>query len=165
MRIASALAFAVVFAMADHASAAEADIEKLTWLAGCWKSEAAEPGSGEQWMPLAGGTMLGIGRTVKQGRTSEFEFMQIREQPDGALVFIAQPGGQRTTVFPLLRISHAEAAFENPQNDFPQRIVYAKDGETKLRARIEGTRSGKAKVVEFPMSRVSCDAQFGLVGK
>ena len=43
-------------------SAARADADPaaaLAWLAGCWASEGGEPGSGEQWMPPAGGTLLG----------------------------------------------------------------------------------------------------------
>src|SRR5688572_33346099 len=80
-----------------------AEISQLAWLGGCWKSDVAEPGSGEHWMPLAGGTLLGVSRTVKQGKTVEFEFMQIRALADGQIAFIAMPSGQRTTVFPSLR--------------------------------------------------------------
>lgn len=159
MRVSPGLSIALA-AFVVGASAAEPDIVKLAWLAGCWKSETAEPGSGEHWTPLAGGTMLGTGRTVRQGRTVEFEFMELRHLPDGSLAFIAHPSGQRTTTFPLLRISDTEAVFENSQHDFPQRVAYAREGESKLRARIEGVRNGKLRVIEFPMSRVDCESQF-----
>ena len=146
------------FVMGDGA-AAEPAIAKLAWLAGCWESKSAEPGSGEQWMPPAGGTMLGTSRTVKDGETVEFEFMELRQLPDGKLAFIAHPSGQATTSFPLLRIDDSEAVFENPEHDFPQRVAYARDGEARLRARIEGILDGTSRTIEFPMSRVSCDAQ------
>lgn len=142
-----------------------AALSRLAWLAGCWKSETAEPGSGEHWMPLAGGTLLGVSRTVKEGKTVEFEFMQIRAAADGTLAFIAQPSGQQTTVFPLLRISDTEAVFENPRHDFPQRVAYRREGETKLKARIEGLRNGALRVIEFRMSRVSCDSQLNNLAK
>ena len=158
MRIASILAFTLLGFAGSGAVAAEGDLEKLAWLSGCWKSQSAEAGSGEQWTPIAGGTMLGTSRTVKQGKTVEFEFMQLRYLPDRTLAFVAQPSGQSATVFPLLRISDREAMFENPQHDFPQRVVYARDGETRLLARIEGLRRGVLRVIEFPMVRVSCDA-------
>jgi hypothetical protein len=141
------------------ASAAQPEIDQVAWLAGCWRSESAETGSGEQWMPSAGGTMLGMSRTVRQGKTVEFEFMELRYLPDGKLAFIAHPSGQPTAVFPLLRISDSEMVFENPAHDFPQRIAYTKEGESKLRARIEGMRDGALRVIEFPFSRVSCDSQ------
>ena len=159
MRIASILAFTLLGFAGSEAVAAEGDLEKLAWLSGCWKSQSAEAGSGEQWTPIAGGTMLGTSRTVKQGKTVEFEFMQLRYLPDRTLAFVAQPSGQSATVFPLLRINDDEAVFENTQHDFPQRVVYARDGETRLLARVEGLRRGVLRVIEFPMVRVSCDAQ------
>ena len=139
------------------AVAAEPDIARLGWLAGCWTSDGGEPGSGERWTPLAGDTLLGVSRTIRQGKTVEFEFLEIRYLPDGKLAFVAHPSGQATAAFPLLRISEAEVVFENLQHDFPQRIAYAKDGESKLRARIEGMQGGELRVIEFPMSRTSCD--------
>lgn len=144
--------------MASQACAAEPQIESVTWLAGCWASDGGERGSEERWTPLAGGTMLGVGRTVEKGKTVAFEFMEIRVLPDGKLAFIAHPAGQGTTVFTALRASGSEVVFENPEHDFPQRVAYAKDGESKLRARIEGTEAGALRVIEFPMSRTSCDA-------
>jgi hypothetical protein len=143
--------------VASSAAAAEQEIEKVAWLAGCWSSDGAEPGSEERWMPLAGGTMLGVSRTIRQGKTVAFEFMEIRHLPDGKLAFVAHPSGQDTAVFTALRVSDGEVVFENPEHDFPQRVAYAKDGASKLRARIEGNQGGAARVVEFPMTRVSCD--------
>lgn len=161
----SFLAVALLLLACAGTSARAADISQLAWLGGCWRSETAEPGSGEQWLPLAGGTLLGVSRTVKQGKTVEFEFMQIRAVESGQLVFIAMPSGQRTTVFPLLRLGEAEVVFENPQHDFPQRVIYRLEDGTRLRARIEGMRSGALRVFEFPMNRVSCDSQLNVPAK
>jgi hypothetical protein len=148
-------AFAVL--AVNFAVAAQPEIEKVAWLAGCWKSDNAEPGSGEHWMALAGGTMFGMSRTVRQGKTIEFEFVELRSLPDGKLAYIAHPSGQQTTAFPLLRVSDSEVVFENLEHDFPQRVAYAKDGESKLKARIEGMSNGVLRVIEFPLTRVSCD--------
>jgi Domain of unknown function (DUF6265) len=159
MRTRPLLAVALVLLVGTGMNARAADISQLAWLGGCWKSETAEPGSGEHWLALAGGTLLGISRTVKDERTVEFEFMQIRAVENGQLAFIAMPSGQNTVVFPLLRLGEAEVVFENPQHDFPQRVIYQRDGETKLRARIEGMRRGALRVIDFPMNRVSCESQ------
>ena len=53
--------------------AANPGVESLRWLAGCWSRTDAEAGSGEQWTAPAGGTMLGVSRTVRDGRTVEYE--------------------------------------------------------------------------------------------
>jgi hypothetical protein len=83
--------------------------------------------------------------------------MEIGYLPDGKLAFTAHPSGQASAVFALLRITQTEAVFENLEHDLPQRVAYAKEGESKLRARIEGTQDGKLRVIEFPMTRTSCD--------
>ncbi|MCC8671065.1 DUF6265 family protein [Xanthomonas arboricola] len=162
MRTLPFLAAILVLLAGTGKSARAADISQLAWLGGCWKSDTAEPGSGEHWLPLAGGSLLGVNRTVKQGKTVEFEFMQIRAAESGQLAFIVMPSGQKTVVFPLLRLGETEVVFENPQHDFPQRVIYQLEGETKLRARIEGMRKGALRVIEFPMNRVSCDSQLKL---
>lgn len=159
MNIRPVLAVILLLFAGAGTGARAADISQLAWLGGCWKSETAEPGSGEHWLPLAGGTLLGMSRTVKQGKTVEFEFMQIRAVENGQIAFIAMPSGQRATVFPMLRLGETEAVFENPKHDFPQRVIYQLEGGTRLRARIEGVRRGALRVIEFPMNRVSCDSQ------
>ena len=63
---------------ADNTVAPPETVDKLAWLAGCWNVDGAEPGSGEQWSTAAGGTLLGTSRTVKGGKTTAFEFVQIR---------------------------------------------------------------------------------------
>jgi hypothetical protein len=82
-------------------SAQDAELSKLAWLAGCWAAERGDAGSGEQWTPLAGGTMLGVGRTVRDGKTVEYEFLQIRRNEDGKVVYIALPSGQAEASFTL----------------------------------------------------------------
>jgi hypothetical protein len=147
--------------IAGTTGAAEPQIDNVAWLAGCWAIGGADPGSEERWMPLAGGTMLGVSRTIEQGKTVAFEFMEIRHLPDGKLAFVAHPSGQETTVFTALRVSDSEVVFENSEHDFPQRVAYVKDGESKRRARIEGTERGVLRAIEFPMSRTSCDSANG----
>lgn len=165
MRILCALGFAVLALLGRSATAAELELSKLAWLAGCWNSESAESGSVEHWLPLAGGSMLGVSRTVKKGVTVAFEFMELRTLADGTLAFIAHPSAQRSATFSVLRISETEAVFENMQHDFPQRVIYARGGEFQLSARIEGMRNGRLKVIDFPMRRVSCDQLAGGVEK
>ncbi|HSI56099.1 MAG TPA: DUF6265 family protein [Ideonella sp.] len=146
-------------ALLSPAAQAQADaLDQLAWLGGCWASEGGEPGSGEQWMAPAGGTLLGMSRTVSKGKTVAHEFMQIRRGDDGRLAFIAQPSGQALTRFPLLRLSATEAVFENPDHDFPQRVIYASGDGKLLRARIEGKVQGVARGIDFPMKRVPCGA-------
>jgi hypothetical protein len=133
-------------------------MESLQWLSGCWSSDGGESGSGEFWTPLAGDTLFGVSRTVRDGRTVAHEFLQIRPLPDGSIGLIAQPSGQAETTFRLVSAEGREAVFENPDHDFPQRVVYRREGDRRLSAWIEGEISGQSRRVDFPMSRTNCDA-------
>jgi hypothetical protein len=128
----------------------------IGWLAGCWAQQNREAGSVEQWMAPAGGLMLGMARTLKNGRVVEFEFMQIRADAEGKLSYIAQPQGRPPTEFKLLQPGEAEAIFENPAHDFPQRVIYRLAAPDRLVARIEGQVNGKERGIDFPMQRTAC---------
>lgn len=141
---------------------AEGDLARMSWLAGCWTTASAEPGTGEHWTTPAGGTMLGTSRTIRGGKTRDFEFMQLRLLDDGRLAFIAQPAGVPPTTFPLKSMTADQAVFENLAHDFPQRVIYARTAEGNLRARIEGTLDGQSRGMDYPMNRVDCTRYFAL---
>jgi hypothetical protein len=132
-------------------------INDLAWLKGCWTSSRNGRAITEHWLKPAGGTMLGISRTVAEGKTVEFEFMQIRQEAGDEVLFIAKPSGQPEATFKLIKGSASEVIFENPQHDFPQRVIYRLQSDGSLLGRIEGVSKGKEKSVDFPMTRARCD--------
>jgi hypothetical protein len=132
-------------------------INDLAWLKGCWGLSRNGRETTEHWLKPAGGTMLGISRTVAEGKTVEFEFTQIRQEPNGEIFFIAKPSGQPEATFKLIKGSVNEVIFENPQHDFPQRVIYRRQGDDALLGRIEGVSKGKERSVDFPMTRARCD--------
>lgn len=140
-----------------NAIAAEMNVTSLAWLAGCWQADWGEAGSGEHWLPPAGGTMLGVSRTVKNGKTAEFEFMQLRVNSEGKLVYIALPSGQKETTFVATAVGERSVTFENPQHDFPQKVSYQLQSDDRLIARIEGTRNGVLRGFDFELKRVACE--------
>src|SRR5260221_603696 len=119
-----------------------ARVDSLQWLAGCWTiTSSARTGEGH-WVRPAGGPMLGMGRTVRGGKTAEFEFLQIREA-SGRLVYDARPSGQAAATFPLLKLTDNEIVFEDLAHDFPQRIIYRRNADGSVTARTEGERNGQ----------------------
>ncbi len=100
--------------------------------------------------------MLGMNRTVRDSKTVAFEFMRIVEQDDGGLEFIASPSGQSTASFLMVSVKDREVIFENPDHDFPQRIIYRLVSDEDLLGRIEGTIDGEERAVDFPMKRTEC---------
>jgi hypothetical protein len=128
---------------------APAAIGDLAWLAGAWVGTRSSGTSiEERWSPPLGGAMLAVSRTVRAGRMSMFEFLRIVER-DGALVYIAQPGGGSPTEFVLTELTATRAVFDNPRHDYPKRIVYELSPEGGLSATIGFMKGGSPRRFEF----------------
>jgi hypothetical protein len=139
------------------AQSAKPSINDLSWLAGCWEANLRGREVNEQWMKPGGGIMLGMARTVSQGKAAEFEFTQIREDKDGAIYYVAKPSGQPEASFKLVKLQNKEAVFENPQHDFPQRIIYRLQPDGSLFARVEATVKGELRGIDYPYKRAKCE--------
>ncbi len=139
-----------------QAAAPRPTVERLAWLQGCWESR--DGSVAEQWMKPGGGSMLAMGRTTRDGRTVAYEFIRVWQDVDGAIYFTARPSGQPEASFKLVRATDREAVFENPEHDFPQRIIYRLADDGSLLAGIEGKDGEKVRGESFPMKRARCDA-------
>jgi hypothetical protein len=145
---------ALLFAFAALAQGAPT-VGDLKWLAGCWESTRAGRLINEHWMAPEGGTLLGMSRTVASGKTSEYEFLLIREGPRG-LEYVAKPSGQAEATFTSVRVSANDVVFENPAHDFPTRIIYQRQSDGGLTAAIEGTMNGQERRMEFQYVPATC---------
>ena len=153
-RIGVLLSVGVVLAGFPPALAqAQSAIDRVAWLHGCWQTTGS-PVIEEQWMAPRGGTMIGMGRTVRDGRTTEYELVVLKEQ-DGRLAYEAHPSGQPSAVFLSREITDTSVVFENAEHDFPQRVGYRRS-ESGLAAWIEGTLKGQMRRVDFIYARASC---------
>jgi hypothetical protein len=131
------LALALVAAWLSIGAAAPADVNQLAWLAGHWSTESAEGWTEEQWLAPRAGMMAGVGRIGAGEKLRLVEFMRIAPNADGVLTYYASPGGERAHAFRLKEMDASSFTFERSENDFPQRIHYALNGET-LTATISG---------------------------
>lgn len=135
----------------------KSEIDRLEWISGCWALDDGKERTEEIWMKPAGQSMIGMSRTVKGGKTVFTEHIQIREA-NGAIAYIVALGmGAKPTVFRLLRSSDNEVVFENPEHDFPQRIIYRRESADALFARIEGQEKGVNKAMDFRYKKSKCD--------
>jgi len=112
------------------------DLQGLGFLEGNWRGESGKAIIEERWTDAAGGTMLGVSRTIVSGKTVAFEFLRIEAREDGVF-YAAQPNGRPPTDFKLTRTSANEAVFENPRHDHPKIIRYRLD-DGALVAEVEG---------------------------
>ncbi len=119
------------------------------FMAGRWSSihntDQDQRVSEEYWLPFHPDGSIGINRLVMNGQTAFYEFLRIQSK-DGETNYIAQPLGRTPGVaFTMIDYSDNRVVFENPDHDFPQRIVYERDGN-ELHASIEGTQNGKRRI-------------------
>jgi hypothetical protein len=150
MHLLTALLLASSLAAAVMPGPETPSIDRLAWLTGCWSRARANGMTEEHWMAPRGGTMLGMSRTVRDGRTVEYEYLQIRAEA-GSLVYEARPSGQPSATFALEKVAEDMVTFENPSHDFPQRIIYRRTADG-IAARIEGTMNGAQRGIDFPFS-------------
>lgn len=138
-------------------SAQGAGVDRVGWLQGCWRATRGAATIEEQWMAPLGGSMVGMGRTVREGSTVEYELVLITAR-DGRLAYEAHPSGQPSATFLSTSVSDAHVVFENPEHDFPQRVGYRRDGANGLDAWIEGQADGQSRRVDFSYQRARCEA-------
>ena len=151
-RIVVAIALAVTLAILwsarvgqqTRAAGAKPKIPGLAWISGNWQTAGGRAHIEEHWTLPAGGTMIGMGRTVVGNKTVEFEFLRIEERGDD-IFYVANPNANcPQTDFKLTRLTGQEVVFENSEHDFPKRIIYRKKSDGSLVASVdagEGTKS------------------------
>lgn len=140
-----------------HAQTTKPALSGINWLAGCWSSDKNGVVSMERWSKPLGNMMLSTSQTVKANKTVSFEFLRIVEDDTG-IYYISKPSeNKEETAFKLIKFDSNEVVFENPEHDFPQRIIYRLEKDSTLFARIECKNNGKEMGIDFPMKRTKCE--------
>ena len=135
-------------------SQAQASADAFDWLAGQWCGGEGTERVEEHWLAPANGDLLGVSRTLKNGRMASFEFLLIAKIA-GVPTYLAQPGGRQPTAFPRSAGGEDWVRFENLAHDFPTRIEYRRTGDA-LQARISGI-GGDGKEITIAFDFVRCE--------
>jgi Domain of unknown function (DUF6265) len=130
-----------------------ASLKSLTWMAGDWELREGNSCTEESWTLPADDKMIGMSRTIENGETRSFEFIRIEARADG-IFYVAQPGGRPPVDFKLSTSPGPELTFLNPGHaDHLKRILYRRDGDAGMAARIEGENNGKPFAADFVYRR------------
>jgi hypothetical protein len=133
-------------------------LKDFAWLAGAWQMSSPGQCVEEQWTAPTDNLLVGMSRTVTGGRTTSFEFMRIEARPDG-IFYVAQPGGRPPVDFKLASESAAELVFVNPGHaDHLKRVIYRREEDGRLTARVEGENGGTPFSEDYPYRRLSNNA-------
>lgn len=121
----------------------------LSWLTGMWKRTNVKPGrtAHERWIKTNEG-LQGWGISMNGADTSFVEKLRIVTK-DNKLYYVADvPQNKRLTWFLITEVSATSFTCEDPEHDFPKKIVYQLDGN-KLKATI----SGNGKSIDYFFER------------
>lgn len=120
------------------ASASAQSVTELSWLVGTWNRTNVKAGRAahERWVKTAEG-FEGWGVNLNGADTTFVEKLRIVTK-DNKLYYVADvPQNKELTYFLMTAVSANSFTCENPQHDFPKKIVYQLDGD-KLKATISG---------------------------
>lgn len=136
----------------------DATVKSLGWMTGCWEvTDSKGRTTTERWAAPTENLMLGTSQTVREGKSTSFEFLRVMSSATG-IAYVAKPSSAATeTTFTLAKASAKEVVFENLKHDFPQRIIYRQPITDSLSARIEGAMNGELRGMDIPMKRVKCE--------
>jgi len=126
------------------------------WLLGRWEISGEPVVQTETWTVGSDSLLRGRGLSVR-GRDTLFHEEIVLEIGDGEVFYVVKAYGQNqneAVKFRMMEAGPERYVFENPQHDFPSRIVYVRKDADHLEAYIEGMQEGQSQRVDFPMKRM-----------
>jgi hypothetical protein len=130
------------------------DSKTIFDLAGLWKSEGNIL-LFEEWVIQPDSSLLGRGFSVNGNDTIIFEKIRLA-QNNGLLTYFANVSEQnqgKEIAFVLVENAINKWVFENPNHDYPNRIIYTFTSDSTFTSRIENMRGNKQK--EFRFKKIS----------
>lgn len=144
---------AVLFSALTAHAGPGAKVSDLDWMAGNWIGDSQGLPMEAYYTTSLGGIILGQTKISNGNAVEFFEFEKI-EQVNDSLVLQPMPFGQSGVTFDLKEMTSSRVVFENPQHDFPTRIIYELKANGQLLGRIEGTQNGQSVAQDFLFSKV-----------
>jgi hypothetical protein len=136
-----------VFALCQHS---EATFQQLAKLKGIWVMQKGTMKIFESWTQLSAHEYKGKSWMVKNGDSAISETL-ILSFSNGIINYNSTVAGQndgKSVSFTLTKAANNTYIFENPQHDFPKRIIYQFTSDDELTAFIDdGTDGGTKKSV------------------
>ncbi len=137
------------------ASNPRAAIQGMDWMAGTWSGAMWGGTFTAYYTTPEGGKLLSHSALHREGKQAfyEFELFEIRGQH-----VVLQPFPRGKQVTPLTLASHDPknriATFENPDKDYPTRIVYQRVSDDTLVITLTDPHGGTKKKEQFELRRV-----------
>lgn len=118
-------------------------LKQLSWILGVKSGPLGEGTTTETWTQKDENTFEGKSAYEKEGKTVFGEYLLI-QNINGHIVYIAVPNGHKPTLFNLANTdADKRASFENEEHDFPKKIIYEKESDSRIKITLEGRMKDK----------------------
>ena len=145
----------VLATMALTASPGRAD--DFDWLIGEWTRETRGGIATEVWTRVSDHTLEGSGLFTAGEETRVTEHLRLELFGDEWFYTAKPPVNPYPTPFKLVSTDRRRFVFENPNHDFPQRILYVREDDGGLLVTISRMDAAAADEVHFRFSRAAND--------
>ncbi|AXG75014.1 hypothetical protein DVK85_12540 [Flavobacterium arcticum] len=130
-------------------------IKKVSWLIGNWGATSNQGTLIENWQKTNDSVYNGQSFFIIENDTVFAEHIAL-EEVNGKLTYIVNVSGQNNNKpvrFEMTSITNNQIIFENPEHDFPTKIIYNNVTNDSLVAEISGIKNGKPNSQKFTMAR------------
>ena len=116
---------------------------QLVWIAGEWQREVDKKIYRESWEVAHALQLNGRAYKIVDGDTTVTELLSLEQIGDDIFYIPIVSHNPGPVKFKLVRVDESEAVFENMDHDYPNRIIYRRQEDGGLHARIEGKTAGE----------------------
>ncbi len=131
-------------------------LQKAEWLLGNWGNTTPEGRLVENWRKVNEVQFNGESYFIVKNDTVFAETVVLNQYDDKVAYTVTVPNQNdaKPVRFDLTSITDNEMVFENPEHDFPNKIVYTQVKPDSLVAIIYGTKKGSPASETFAMKRI-----------
>ncbi|UMY65482.1 MULTISPECIES: DUF6265 family protein [unclassified Flavobacterium] len=132
-------------------------LNAASWMEGRWENQSKDGVLSEIWQKESDSLFKGASYFVAGNDTLFAESVDLVLTRDGYLDYIVSVPGQnneKPVAFRRTSGTETQMVFENPQHDYPTRIVYERRPGDSLVATISGHKNGKTAAEVFRLKKV-----------
>jgi hypothetical protein len=146
----------ILFLAACTSKTEEDPLHRFEKLSGLWQTHNSEADIYEEWTKASDSVMYGKSYVLNETDTIINERIELKKIGN-EFFYIPTVTGQNNNQpvqFKLINNTDSLLVFDNPDHDFPQRIMYRFYGKDSIVARVQGIVKGELQFEEFYFRRV-----------
>jgi hypothetical protein len=125
------------------------EFNKITWIEGIWEGRDGDADFYESWRSRSYRSLEGISYTTIRDERVYEQTMRIEQSNNKITLTINFKEGAEQTVLDLMQIAEGRVVFVKTSGTYPEKVVYSKEGDNRMKVQLSGTQNADAGVQEF----------------